>query len=119
MSNNFLVHCTDGKNNAEGATVTFILAAASAATSDETVVFLSSDAVRIATEGYADEIQADGYEPLKTFLDSFMENGGGLWVCPVCVNARGIEADELIEGAQIMGAAALIDFVAKGGKLLK
>ena len=119
MANKFLVHCADGKNNAEGATVTFIIAAAAAATSDQTVIFLSSDAVRIATEAYGKEIQADGYETFRSYLASFLENGGELWVCPVCVNARGIEKDELIEGAEIKGAAAVIEFVAEGAKLLK
>jgi predicted peroxiredoxin len=119
MSNRFLIHCADGKNNDEDATVTFILAAAAAATSDQTVVFLSSDAVRIATHSYAEEIQADGYEAFRGYLEAFLENDGELWVCPVCVNARGIGTDELIDGAEIKGAAALINYVAEGGKLLK
>lgn len=119
MANRFLVHCADGKNNAEGATVTFILAASAAATSDQVVIFLSSDAVNIATRAYGEEIQADGYETFRTYLGSFLENGGELWVCPVCVNARGIEKDDLIEGAEIKGAAAVVEYVAEGAKLLK
>ena len=119
MSNKFLIHCADGKNDAESATVTFIIAAAAAATSDQTAIFLSSDAVRIATKGYGEGIQVDGYEPFKGYLDAFLENGGNLWVCPVCINARGIEADELIEGAEVKGAAVLIEYVAQGAKLLK
>ncbi len=119
MSNKFLIHCSDAKSNSEDATVTFIIAAAAAAASERTAIFLSSDAVRLATPGYAEGVLAEGYEPFKNYLDSFLENGGELWVCPACAKARGIEAEELIDGAELTGAAVMINFVAEGAKMLK
>ena len=69
MVGNVLVNCAHGKNNPEEATVAFIAASAAVTRSTATAVFLSSDAVRLATPGYADGVQAEGYEPLKVFLD--------------------------------------------------
>jgi len=114
MAGKVLINCAHGKNNSEDATVALIAAAAATAVSDETAVFLSSDAVRLATHGYADDVQADGYEPLKTFLDAFLEGNGQLWVCPACAKARGMTQDDLIEGAEITGAVAVIEYLNSG-----
>ena len=114
MAVNVLVNCSHGKNNAEDATVAFIAASAAAAMDGVTAVFLTSDAVRLATPGYADQIQAEGYEPLKVFLDAFTENDGKLWVCPACAKARGITEDDLIDGAIITGAATVVGFLGEG-----
>ena len=68
---------------------------------------MSSDAVRLATPDYADGIQAEGYEPLKT--------GGKLWVCPACAKARGMTQDDLIDGATIDGVPTMLEFLDNGG----
>ena len=114
MAGKVLINCAHGKNNSEDATVAFIAAAASTAISEETAVFLSSDAVRLAIPGYADGVQADGYEPFKSFLDAFLEGNGMLWVCPACCKARGMTQDDLIEGAEITGAATVIEYLNNG-----
>ena len=79
MVGNVLINCAYGKNNPEEATVAFVAASSAVVNSAATAVFLSSDAVRLATPDYADGIQAEGYEPLKTFLDNFLA-ASGKWV---------------------------------------
>ncbi len=115
MVGNVLVNCPYGKNNSEEATVAFIAASAAATRSKATAVFVTSDAVRLATPGYADGIQADGYEPLKVFLDKFLEDGGKIWVCPACAKARNMTQEDLIEGATIDGVPTMLEFLDNGG----
>ncbi|MCH7635420.1 MAG: DsrE family protein [Proteobacteria bacterium] len=115
MVGNVLVNCAYGKNNPEEATVAFIAASAAVTRSTATAVFLTSDAVRLATPGYADGVQADGYEPLKVFLDKFLEDGGKLWVCPACAKARDMTQDDLIGGATIDGVPTMLEFLDNGG----
>ncbi len=115
MSGNVLVNCAYGKNNPEEATVAFIAASAAVKMSTATAVFLTSDAVRLATPGYADDIRAEGYEPLKDFLDTFLAQGGKLWVCPACAKARGMTQDDLIDGATIDGVPTMLKFLEDGG----
>lgn len=118
MSNKILVNCAHGTDDIEKATVAFIVASASAASDNETVMFLTGEAVRLATKGGADGHQAEGYQPVKEFLDATIENGGSLWVCPACAGARGIGVDDLIGGAEIAGAVRTIGFLNDGGKTI-
>jgi len=118
MAGKFLINCSHGKNNAEDATVAFIAAAAATALSEEVVVFLTSDAVRLATPDYADDVQAEGYLPLLKFLDEFLAGNGKLWVCPACAKARGITQDDIIDSALIAGVASIIDYLESGAKTI-
>ena len=115
MVGNALVNCPYGKNNPEEATVAFIAASAATAKSKAVSVFLTSDAVRLATPGYADDVQAEGYEPLKVFFDKFLAAGGKLWVCPACAKARGLTQEDFIEGATIDGVPTILDFLEDDG----
>jgi predicted peroxiredoxin len=114
MAGKVLINCSHGKNNSEDATVAFIAAAAATTVSEETAVFLTSDAVRLAVHDYADGVQAEGYEPFKSFLDAFLEGNGKLWVCPACAKARGMTQDDLIEGAEITGVVTIIEYLNNG-----
>jgi len=118
MTGKYLINCQSGPNELESATVSMIVAGAAAAMEAETAVFLTCDAVRLATKGGMDGLQQEGYPTLSDLQDAFAENGGQLWVCPVCAAARGITADDLVENAEIAGAARTIGFVDDGAKLL-
>ncbi|MBL4720380.1 MAG: DsrE family protein, partial [Alphaproteobacteria bacterium] len=58
------------------------------------------------------------YPSLQEMLQSYQENGGQLWVCPVCASARDIGPNDIIDGAEIAGAARTIGFVNEGAKIL-
>ncbi len=47
-------------------------------------------------------------------IRSFAENGGKILVCSPCFNKRGLPADQLIEGATIVGGAVLVEFMSQG-----
>lgn len=114
MSKQILVHCTAGKEDAEKATLPFIVGNVSATADQDTIVFLTLEGVRIATRGYAEQIQKEGFAPLKETLDSFIANGGKLWACGACTKPRGITDADLIEGAKIVTAANLVEVLANG-----
>ncbi len=118
MSTKILVNATYGLDDLERATVPFIVASASAASSNETVMFLTADSVRLVTTGGAKDMQAEGYPPVSDLIDALVENGGKIWVCPVCAKARGIGPDDLISGAEIAGAARTIGYLAEGARTI-
>ena len=118
MSGKHLINCQYGSDDLEKATVAMIVAGAAAAMDGETAVFMTGDSVRWATEGGTDGLQLEKYPAIGELVESFLENGGQLWVCPVCAGARDIGADDLIEGAEIAGAARTIGFVNDGAKVL-
>ena len=114
MSKQIVVHCTAGKEDAEKATLPFIVGNVSATADQDTIVFLTLEGVRIATKGYAEQIQKDGFAPLKETLNSFNANGGKLWACGACTKPRGITDADLIAGAKIVTAANLVEVLANG-----
>ena len=118
MTNKFLVNCQTGSEDIEKTTVALIVAGAASAMDSETAIFLTCEAVRLATKGGADGLQVEGYPALGGLLDGIFENQGKLWVCPVCASARGISADDLVDGAEIAGAARTIGFINDGAKVL-
>lgn len=114
----FLVNCSYGANDLERATVSFILALSAASHNAETAVFATSDAANLCTKGGTDNLTADGYEPLSGLVEEFVDNGGRIWLCPVCAKAKGISEADLRPGVEIAGAPRTMEFMASGAQLL-
>ena len=114
MSNRLCVSLTYAKNDTDKATVAFVVANAAAASEKETVVFLSTEAVRLCQQGYADEIHEEGFAPLRELIANFVKAGGTIWVCSPCFKKRGLDEGKLIAGATIVGGAKLVEFLSQG-----
>lgn len=114
MSSKFCVSLTSAKNDTDKATVAFVVANAALASNQETLVFLSTEAVRLAEQGYADEIHEEGFAPLKQLMDNYVAGGGLLYVCSPCFKKRGLDEARLVEGALIVGGAKLVEFLSQG-----
>jgi len=114
----FLVNLTHAQDDADRATVALVVANAAAASGQETVVFLSTEGVRLATPGYADAIHEEGFQPMKDLLANFAEAGGQIWVCSPCFKKRGLDAAALVPGATIVGGAKVVEFLTTGGSSL-
>jgi len=115
--NKFLINAEYGKDNIEKATLSFIIAN-SASEAGEAVVFVTADATHLCAMGGADDLVYKGMPPVKHVMESFIENGGRIWVCPLCAQLKGLTNEDLIDGAEIAGAPKSIAFLASGGKVL-
>lgn len=114
MPGKFCVSLTHAGDNPDKATVAFVVANAAVGCEQTTMVFLSTEGVRLAEQGGADGIQEDGFAPLRELIEAFVEGGGTILVCSPCFNKRGLNADRLIPGAKIVGGASLVDFLSDG-----
>ncbi|MBW3610651.1 MAG: DsrE family protein [Actinomycetota bacterium] len=114
MAGKFCVSLTNAKNDPDRATVGFVIANAAAGSDQETLVFLSTEGVRLAVEGYADDIHEEGFSPLKDLMTNFVEAGGTVWVCSPCFKRRALDEGALVKGATIVGGAKLVEFLASG-----
>ena len=110
----FCVNLTCAKDDADKATVAFVVANAAAASDQETVVFLSTEGVRLAVAGHADDVHEDGFAPLRELMTNFAGAGGRIFVCSPCMKKRGLAEAALVPGAVIVGGAKLIEFMAPG-----
>jgi uncharacterized protein len=114
MAGKLCVSLTNAKNDTDKATVAFVIANAAVGSEQETLVFLSTEGVRLAVEGYADDIHETGFAPLKELMTNFVEAGGTIYVCSPCFKKRGLDENKLVKGAKIVGGAKLVEFLASG-----
>jgi predicted peroxiredoxin len=114
MAGKLCVSITHAKNDPDKATVGFVVANASVASAQDTLVFLSTEAVRIAVKGFADEIHEEGFAPLKELVAGFVAAGGRIYVCSPCFKKRRLDEHALIPGATIVGGAKLVEFLSAG-----
>ncbi|MFM7150617.1 MAG: DsrE family protein [Gemmataceae bacterium] len=111
MPGKFCVSLTHAADDADRATVAFVVANAAVASDKETVVFLSTEAVRLGVRGYADSIHLEGFAALKDLIANFAQAGGKIYVCSPCFKKRQLDDSQLVSGAVIVGGAKLVEFL--------
>jgi uncharacterized protein len=109
-----LIQGTHGGEDPEKATLPFIVGNVAVTAEQDTTIFLTSEGVRLATRGYADDIQYASHPPTGKILADYVANGGRIWACGACTGPRGITAEDLVEGATIVTAANLVEALAAG-----
>lgn len=114
MAGQFCVSLTHAKDNADKATVAFVIANAAVASDKDTLVFLSTEGVYLAQEGYAADIHEEGFAPLAELMKNFALAGGKIYVCSPCFKRRKLDDTKLVAGAVIVGGAKLVEFLSNG-----
>jgi predicted peroxiredoxin len=103
MSSKAVISLTTGLEDPEKVAVAFLVAVGAAETGRETLMFLTKEAVRLATPGVATGVACSGCPPLASLIERYQAAGGHFFVCPVCFDAKGLNHDALIVGAEVAG----------------
>jgi uncharacterized protein len=104
-----VVNATHGKDDPERAILAFIMGTTAVNADQECTIVLTIEGVRLATKGYADEVQKEGFRPLGELVHEFVSGGGQIWACGACCKPRGITEEHMREGARIVGAANVVE----------
>ncbi len=113
-----VVSITHVQDNADKATVGFVIALAGAVSGVDTLVFLSTEGARLSQRGAADAIHEAGFPPLATLMAEFTAAGGIIWVCGSCFRRRKLDPDLLPPNTSIVGGASLVEFLIEGAACL-
>jgi predicted peroxiredoxin len=108
------ISLTTGLEDPEKVTVALLVAVGAAEGGRDTVMFLTKEAVRLATEGFALGTACDGCPPIADLMGRYQAAGGTFLVCPICFNARRIEATTLIANATLGGTVQLWEWIGDG-----
>lgn len=100
---------TSAEEQPEKATIPFVLANAALAMETEAIVVLQMMGVYLGMKDYAKHVHAAGFPPLQELIEAYQEGGGRIFVCGPCIKARQISPEDLIEGAEIVAGATLVD----------
>src|SRR5687768_8790680 len=114
MPGKFCVSLTYAKDNSDKATVAFVVANAALGSDKETMVFLSTEAVRLSQKGYAEGVHEEGFSPLTELMANFVKGGGTILVCSPCFKQRKLDETNLVAGATIVEGAQLVEFLSSG-----
>lgn len=110
MPGKVLVNLATGMEDPERVTVAFLVATAALEQGKTVVVWATKDAVRLGLPGEAKGEACEGCPPLERLFQQFADGGGELWLCPICVNARGIAEEEKVANVKIGGATPVLEW---------
>jgi len=106
-----VVSLNTGLEDAETVTVAFLVAVGAAEQGRPTMMFLTKEAVGLATEGFARAVACEGCPPLADLLERYAKADGQFLVCPVCMKARHVDPAGFVANAQPGGTAPLWEWV--------
>lgn len=119
MAGKFCVSLTCAKDDTDKATVAFVVANAALGSEKETLLFMTTEGVRLSQKGYADDVAEEGFLPLKDLMDLFVGGGGTIYVCAPCFKKRGLDENNLIDGQLWLGALRWWSFFPMGRPVLR
>jgi predicted peroxiredoxin len=103
-----------GLEDAERVTVALLVAVGAAESGRDTLMFLTKEAVRLATEGFAVGTACDGCPPIPELMARYAAAGGLLLVCPICFTARQLDSTTLVAHSQLGGTVQLWEWIGEG-----
>ena len=111
MSTKAVVSLATGLEDPEKVTVAFLVAVGAAETGHPTLMFLTKEAVRLGLGGIAVGVACEGCPPLADLVKRYEAAGGRYYVCPICFNARKLNGDTLIAGAELQGTVPMWQWI--------
>jgi len=105
-----IVGCGAGAEEPDRVAVAYLTAVAALDRGSDVVMWLTSEGIRLALQGYIDDIRKDQEPPGARLHAQFAEKGGRFYVCPICFNDRDLDEGDLVENAELKGATPLLEF---------
>jgi predicted peroxiredoxin len=81
-------------------------------------VFLTSSAVDVVRRNGQRLTHVPPLDPLAKSIEDFQQRGGVVWACTPCVQSRGYQQSDLLEGVIITGASAMHAQIKEGAAAL-
>lgn len=115
-----LVTLTQHERDSNNVTIAFTMGLKAAQKGYDVELILLSDAVHLASKGYADKIDiGKPFEPIAKLLPEFLAAGGKLKVCSACMIHNEVEENTLVQGSEIINADYVVDAVMNAKKSLQ
>ena len=113
-----VVLITSGMDD-ERSSVAWSVANGGIASGLELTVFLASSGVDWARKGAAEAARPNPMDPpIKDMIQNLLDNGGEIYVCPPCAKVRGMEQEDLMDGAILSGSGAMHEPIKQGAATL-
>lgn len=104
-----LITLTKFSDDVDAIAIPLVLATTAQAAGEEVLLWLTLDGVELARRGAASKLPPRSFPPVSDLLETFIENGGRIGICPPCGKTRNLGDEDLVANAKWMGAAALLE----------
>jgi predicted peroxiredoxin len=111
-----VIGLTHGLDDPERVLIGYLMGVEALRKGKQVLMWLTQDAVHVATPGFAEKVEVPGAPVVADLHQEYVASGGRFYACPVCVNTRGLQNSEWVEGAEVKGAPSLYEFT-EGGAL--
>jgi predicted peroxiredoxin len=112
-----LVCLNHGAEDPESVLIAYLVGVESLRAGKEAVMFLTKDAVHVATPGFAETVEVPGAPSTAELHKEYVAKGGRFIACPVCVRVRGMQDADWVAGTQVAGVPSILEYTT-GGALI-
>ena len=110
QNDNYLFTVTSFTNeDADRVATPLVLANSALANGKDVLIWLTMEGVELAKKGSAETLTPVSFAPVSELLDTYIENGGRIGICPPCAKTHGLSDENKIDNAELMGAVAMLD----------
>ena len=103
----------------ERSSVAWSVANGGVASGMEVTMFLVSSGVDWVRKGGVEHARLNPLDPtIKDMIDTVVESGGQILVCPPCAGVRGYGQNDLMDGVTLAGSVAMLDVVQQGAEAI-
>jgi predicted peroxiredoxin len=106
-----VVNLATGLEDGERVMIAFLVGGAALDQGKQVAMFLTKDAIHLATPGVAAGVACEGCPPLERLFEQYAEKGGELLVCPICITSRGLDDSNFVANARVAGATPLWEWI--------
>ena len=115
MASKAVISLSTGLEDPETVMIALLVAVGAAETGRETLMFLTKEAVRVATDGVAVGVACDGCPPIPDLMKRYEAAGGRYYVCPICFSSKKLDDSTLIAGAELQGTVPMWNWIGDDG----
>ncbi len=118
MSEKLIVVSTTGSEDPEKATLAYVMANAALAMDAEVIVCLQASGVYTVTKGVYEHIKTPGHDSIKKHVETFLSNGGKIFLCIPCCEERNITKEMVVDGCEFTKAGKAIKEILEANSVL-
>jgi predicted peroxiredoxin len=109
-----LVCLNHGAEEPENVLISYLVGVEALRAGKQALMFLTKDAIHVATPGFADKIDVPGAPSVAALHEEYVNTGGRFFACPVCVNVRGMQDAAWVKNAEVAGVPSVFEYTAGG-----
>ncbi len=112
-----LICLNHGAEEPENILIAYLVGVEALRAGKQALMFLTKDAIHVATPGFADTIEVPGAPSVAALHEEYIASGGRFFACPVCVKVRNMQDAQWVANTEVAGVPSVYEYT-KGGALV-